>query len=271
MTLWQAVLLGVVQGLTEFLPISSSGHLVVVPELLNWPAPPVAFDVLLHLSSALAVLTYFAFDFGKMVRAFVRPRSLSRGEVKAWRKLFVWIVVGTIPAGIAGVAFKDFFEQLFTSTLAVGALLIVTGAVLMIADLVVDRIPGTRREIRNMGFLDALVIGLFQALAIAPGLSRSGLTMSGGVYMGLGRHSAARFSFLLSVPVILGAGLINIGELIHGFSAAGAAYMAGAVASFVASIIAVSFMLRLLRAHRFTPFVVYTMVVGLFVVVLSLA
>jgi len=270
-TTWEAVLLGVVQGLTEFLPVSSSGHLVIVPELLNMPAPPVAFDVLLHFSSALAVIGYFAQDLFKMAKAFVAPRSMARAEVRGWRKLFVWLVIGTIPAGVLGLVFRSFFESLFGSTLAVGALLIVTGSIMLMADLVLERTHGARRAIRDMGLIDALVVGLFQALAIAPGLSRSGLTISGGVYLGFDRRSAARFSFLLSVPAILGAGLLNVGDLIAGFGEAGAAYTAGAVASFFASIFAVYFLLRFLRSHRFTVFIIYTMVLGAFVVILSLA
>ncbi len=271
MTTWQAVLLGFVQGLTEFLPVSSSGHLVIVPELMNMDPPPVAFDVLLHFSSALAVIGYFAQDLYKMAKSFISPRSMPRAEVRGWRKLFVWLVIGTIPAGILGLVFRSFFERLFGSTLAVGSFLIVTGAIMLIADAVLDRTHGPRRTVRDMGLVDALVVGLFQAMAIAPGLSRSGLTISGGVYLGLERRSAARFSFLLSVPAILGAGLLNIGDMAAGFGEAGAAYMAGAVASFVASISAVYFLLRFLRSHRFTVFVIYTMVVGAFVVVLSLA
>lgn len=142
---------------------------------------------------------------------------------------------------------------------------------MLIADQVLERTHGPRRTVRDMGLVDALVVGLFQAMAIAPGLSRSGLTISGGVYLGLERRSAARFSFLLSVPAILGAGLLNLGDLAAGFSEAGAAYMAGAVTSFVASLSAVYFLLRFLRSHRFTIFVVYTMVLGAFVVLLSLA
>ena len=147
----------------------------------------------------------------------------------------------------------------------------VTGAIMLIAVLVLDRTRAPRRTVRDMGLLDALVIGLFQAMAIAPGLSRSGLTISGGVYLGLERRSAARFSFLLSVPVILGAGLLNAGDMAYGFSEAAAAHLAGAAASFVATIWTVHFLLRFLRSRRFTAFIIYTMAVGAFVVVLSLA
>ncbi|NLE74049.1 MAG: undecaprenyl-diphosphate phosphatase [Actinobacteria bacterium] len=271
MTIWEAILLGIVQGLTEFLPVSSSGHLVIVPELLNLSTPPVAFDVLLHFSSALAVIGYFAQDIYKMINAFLRPRSMPRAEMRTWRRLFVWLVIGTIPAGALGLLFRNFFESLFGSTLAVGALLMVTGSIMLIADLVLVRTHVPRRSIRDMGLIDSLVVGLFQALAIAPGLSRSGLTISGGVYLGFDRQSAARFSFLLSVPAILGAGLLNLGDLVIGFGEAGAAYTAGAVASFFASVLAVYSLLRFLRSHRFTAFIVYTMVLGAFVVVLSLA
>lgn len=271
MTTFEAALLGFVQGLTEFLPVSSSGHLVVVPELLGIPAPPLAFDVLLHLSSALAVMGYFAREIGQMVRAYVAPHSMRPAEVRGWRRLLVFLVVGSIPAGVAGLVFGSFFEHLFSSTLAVGLFLMVTGLLMLVADAVVARSVGSRRTGKDMKIADALVVGLFQALAIAPGLSRSGSTICAGVFLGFERKSAARFSFLLSIPVILGAGLANIGDLRDGFGGQGGAFLVGAAVSFVASALAVYGMLRFLRSHRFRPFVIYTLLLGAFVVVLSLA
>lgn len=271
MTTFEAVLLGLVQGLTEFLPVSSSGHLVLVPELLGIPAPPLAFDVLLHLSSALAVIGYFFADLVKMVRAYVAPGSMRPGEVKGWRRLLIFLVIGSIPAGIAGLFFGSFFERLFGSTLAVGIFLIVTGLLMFIADTVIARSSAPRKTGKDMRPFDALVMGLFQALAIAPGLSRSGSTICGGVFLGFERSSATRFSFLLAIPAILGAGLVKLGDLRAGFDGQTAPFLLGALASFVASALAVYGMLRFLRSHNFRPFVWYTLVLGVLVVILSLA
>ena len=148
--------------------------------------------------------------------------------------------------------------------------MILTGVLMFIADLVVAR-QGKRRTVSSLGLIDAFVIGVFQALAIAPGLSRSGSTISGGIYLGLDRESAARFSFLLAIPVILGAGLVDVGDLIHGLGNGQAGvYLAGGVAALVSGMLAIAFMLRFLRTHRLRPFVIYTVVVGAFVLVLSL-
>lgn len=271
MTTFEAALLGLVQGLTEFLPVSSSGHLVLVPELLGVPAPPLAFDVLLHLSSALAVMGYFSRELLKMIRAYVSPGSMRPAEVRGWRRLLVFLVLGSIPAGIAGIAFGGFFESLFESTLAVGLFLMVTGVLMLVADVIVERSHGARKTGKDLTAADAVVVGLFQALAIAPGLSRSGSTVCAGVFLGFERSSAARFSFLLSIPVILGAGLVNIGDLREGFGGQAGPFLLGAAVSFAASAAAVYGMLRFLRTHRFRPFVIYTLILGVFVVVLSLA
>lgn len=268
MTVFEAIILGVVQGLTEFLPISSSGHLVLAPELLGIPAPTLAFDVMLHLATLVAVAGYFARDLFSMVVSFVAPRRLRPDDVKMWRRLALWLVVGSIPAGLAGVLLGDFFESLFDSTLAVGIFLLVTASLLALADLVADRTSGTRK-VGDMGLLDALIVGGFQALAIAPGLSRSGATIAGGMYLGLERTAAARFSFLLSVPVIAGAGLLNIKDITAGFEGSTGVYVAGALAGMAAGVFAVHFMIRFLRSHRLRVFALYTAALGALVVGLS--
>jgi undecaprenyl-diphosphatase len=269
-TIFQAIVLGIVQGVTEFLPVSSSGHLVIVPEFLSWPTPPVSFDVLLHLATVVAVVVYFARDLGRIAAAFVAPRRLPPAKARALRRLGLWLLVGTIPAGLAGVLLKGFFESLFASTAAVGAFLMLGGVLMLIADLVV-RGQSKRRTLASLGLVDAVVVGLFQALAIAPGLSRSGATISGGIYLGLDRESAARFSFLLAIPVILGAVLVDVGDLAHamGNGQAGT-YLAGALAALVSGVLAIAFMLRFLRTHRLLPFVIYSLVVGALVLGLSL-
>lgn len=273
MTILQAIILGVVQGLTEFLPVSSSGHLVLVQrEFLALPDSPtlLAFDVLLHLATVIAVAGYFARDILAMASSFLAPRRLPAAEVKDWRRLTLWLLVGTLPAGLAGVFLEDFFSSLFESTAAVGAFLVVTALLLTAADLLADRATARRRETADLGLIDALIVGLFQALAIAPGVSRSGATISGGVFLGLSRQAAARFSFLLSVPVILGAGLLSLGDLVAGFEGGDApAYTAGALAGLVAGVLAVHFLMRYLRTHRLRIFAVYTFVVGSLVLVLT--
>lgn len=267
----EAVVLGVTQGLTEFLPVSSSGHLVLLPEFLGMPKPTVAFDVFLHLATLIAVTGYFARDWYSMVLSFVAPGRLPGGTAGTWRRLAMWLAIATVPAALAGVLLQSFFESLFSSTLAVGIFLIVTGCLLALADLTAGRADRRRRTIGDVGLLDAILIGCYQALAIAPGLSRSGATIAGGVFLGLDRPAAARFSFLLSVPVILGAGLVSARDLGAGISGGDAvAYAVGGLAALVSGLIAIYVLLRYLRTHRLWPFAAYTLVLGAVVVVLSL-
>jgi undecaprenyl-diphosphatase len=329
LTVLQALILGIVQGFTEFLPVSSSGHLVLLPEFFNIPAPALGFDILLHVATLVAVFGYFIRDISKMVVALVAPRRMAPERARYWRRLFLWLVIGSVPAGIAGVVFAKFFEGLFTSTMSVGIFLMVTGFLLWGADIALSRtgqevaasepvgvaaerrsyrrvsdaaetspatgnlnatepspVPGdgrgvsepavsspVRRRLRgleSMRALDALVVGCFEALAIAPGLSRSGATISAGVYLGFDRQTAARFSFLLSIPAILGAALVHVQDISGAFTGAtGGAYAVGAVAALVSGLIAVFFMMGYLRRHRLRLFAVYTLLLGAFVVVLS--
>jgi undecaprenyl-diphosphatase len=270
-SVFQAIILGIVQGLSEFLPISSSGHLVVVPELFGIPAPSLAFDVLLHIATVAAAVAYFSRDIWRMALAFVRPRSLSEPDVKRYRRLFIWLAAGSVPVALMGLLLQSYVETLFSSTLAVGIFLILTAALLAVAEIVVAA-STRRRALGQMGLVDAVVVGLFQALALAPGLSRSGATMSGGIYLGFDRETAARFAFLLGIPASLGAGLVKVGDLAHGFQGAeAAAYAAGALAALAAGFAAVYLLLRFLKRHRLIVFSVYTFLLGAFVVVLSLA
>jgi len=271
LTVLDALILGVVQGLTEFLPVSSSGHLVIVPELFNIPAPTVAFDVFVHLATLVAVLGYFSRDVGRIVLSLVAPRRFrDRKEVKYWRRLFVWLVIGSVPAAVAGFALSGFFESLFDSTVAVGVFLLVTSLLLWGADLALGRVRREPARLDKMRAADALIVGCFQALAIAPGLSRSGSTMAAGVFLGFDRPTAARFSFLLSIPVIFGAFIFKvneIGEAVAGIS--GWAYAVGALAAAISGFVAVSFLMRYVREHRLRGFGIYTALLGIFVIVLS--
>ncbi|MCJ7620468.1 MAG: undecaprenyl-diphosphate phosphatase, partial [Anaerolineae bacterium] len=190
--------------------MSSSGHLVLVPWLLHWEHTGLAFGALLHLGTLVAVVAFFWRDLWRLVVGgllSVKERSLAGDPV---RKMAWLIVLATLPAALLGFLLEDFFESLFGQPFWVGILLVVTGGLLAAS----ERWSGRRLEITELGWLDALVVGLGQAIAIAPGISRSGATISAGLWRGLGREAAARFSFLLSVPVILGAGLFELKDVL---------------------------------------------------------
>lgn len=268
----EALILGVVQGLTEFLPVSSSGHLVLVPEFLGIAAPPLSFSVLVHLATLVAVAGYFLPDLKNMVLSVIAPRRLHDMQaVKYWRRLLLWLVIGSVPAAIAGLLLGNFFERLFASTLAVGFFLILTSVLLFGADLALARRTKSPTPLGKMRPVDALIVGCFQALAIAPGLSRSGATIAGGVFLGFDRHTAARFSFLLSIPVILGAFVTELKDIGSKFvTASGWAYGLGAFAAALSGVVAIHFLLRYLRERSLRIFGIYTAVLGLLVAVLSL-
>ncbi len=270
MTVLDALILGITQGLTEFLPVSSSGHLVLVPEFFNMPAPTLGFDILMHLATLVAVLGYFIRDVVKMVVSLVAPARMSQKEVRFWRRLFLWLVVGSIPAAIAGFAFASYFEDLFSSTLAVGVFLMVTSLLLWGSDFVMERVKREPVQLDRMRAGDAIIIGCFQALAIAPGLSRSGSTIAAGVFLGFDRPTAARFSFLLSIPAILGATLANVGDISGGFAgASGTAYAVGALVAAISGFLAVFFLMRWIKEHRLRGFGIYTAALGILTILLS--
>lgn len=250
--------------------MSSSGHLVLVPEFFGIPAPNLGFDVLVHVATLVAVVGYFYRDVGKIIASIVAPGRMDRQEVKHWRRMFVWLVIGSVPAGLAGFIFGDFFEGLFSQTLTVGIFLILTSVLLTGSDLALGRVSRRPVPLQNMRGIDALVVGCFQALAIAPGLSRSGATIAGGVFLGFDRPTAARFSFLLSIPAILGAFLFKLKDISGAFvGASSAAYGLGAVAAAISGFIAVYVVMRYVKEHRLRVFAIYTFVVGVFVIILS--
>jgi len=207
MTVFQAVLLGIVQGLTEFIPVSSSAHLVIVPALLGWSIPEdqaFVFDVLVQLGTLVAVLIYFRRDLIGLLRPWGTGllRRAPFGDPRS--RLVWWLILATIPAGVGGLLLKDVVASAFASLAASGYFLIGTGTLLILA----ERFGRRNRGLEGMGWLDALVIGLFQLIAIFPGLSRSGSTIAGGMFRNLECQAAARFSFLLSIPIMAAAGLL---------------------------------------------------------------
>ncbi|MDA0747050.1 MAG: undecaprenyl-diphosphate phosphatase [bacterium] len=250
MTLFQAVVLGLVQGISEFLPISSSGHLVLGEALLGVPAGDLTFEVFVHFGTLLAVLTALR------GRVWVLVQGCFRREAAAWRMVLL-LGLGTVPAGMIGILFEDALEVMFSSPAAASGWLLVTGVVLWSTRFR----QGSREEV---GLKDTILIGLAQAFAILPGISRSGMTISMGLWRGLDGREAATFSFLLSIPVILGATVLKVGELVVHPPAQEAlvALGAGTVAAYISGILAIRWLLALLQGGRLDRFAYYCWAVG---------
>ncbi|MCL4310184.1 MAG: undecaprenyl-diphosphatase UppP [Actinomycetota bacterium] len=259
MTLLQALVLGIVQGLTEFLPVSSSGHLVIVPDLLGWSEPSISFDIVLHLGTMVAVIAYFWRDLVAIVSAFFEPYS---GPVRARRRLGSLIIIGTIPGAIAGAALEKKFAEVFDRPSEVAVFLLLTGVILVAAEAAARQ----QRGIGKLKVVDSLIIGVAQAVAILPGISRSGATISSGLFLGLKREAAARYSFLLSIPIIAGAALL---KLRHGFDGSESllALLTGFAAATVSGILAVRFLLGFVRRHSLRGFAYYCWIAGAIVIV----
>ena len=270
MSILEAIVLGIVQGLTEFLPISSTGHLRIVPAFLGWEDPGAAFTAVTQLGTMAAVLLYFREDLVRIARAWLRSlfdRPLRR-ELDA--RLGWYIVLGTIPIGIFGVLFKDQIETGARDLYLIGVALIVLGLVLLLAEKV-----GTReRSIEQIRTKDGFAIGFAQALALIPGVSRSGATITAGLFMGLDRSAAARFSFLLSVPAVVLSGLLELGTILSEDDGEGTSLVALVVATltaFVAGYAAIAWLLRYLATHSTVVFVVYRVALGALVLALTAA
>jgi undecaprenyl-diphosphatase len=287
MNLLQAIFLGILQGATEFLPVSSSGHLVLVPWLLDWTAPGLAFDAVVHWGTALAVVAYFWRDWvALVVAAFrsLRQLTLRRLHITLARRFLAdggssdprvafqpsqgfadarlawFILLGTVPAALIGWLLEDFFEDMFARPAAAAAFLLFTAALLATS----ERLGHRKRDLDTLTWLDALLVGLAQALAIFPGISRSGATISAGLGRGLRREPAARFSFLLATPVILGAGLLKLVDLAQmgGLAAQAPMLVAGFLSAGVVGFGCIHFLLRYLQRRRLYPFAVYCAAVG---------
>ncbi len=268
MSTLEAIVLGIVQGLTEFLPISSSGHLLIVPALAGWDDPGAAFTAVVQLGTMAAVLVYFRTDLWRMALAFVASLT---GERPLWRTADAdgrtgWLLVlGTIPISIVGLAFADQIETSVRALELVATVLILFSAVMWAA----DRYGSRTRAIRELSVRDGIVIGLFQTLALIPGVSRSGSTISGGLLLGLDREAATRYSFLLSVPAVVLSGLFQLKD-IGGEGAVGLAPTALAtVFAFISGYAAIAFLLRYVRSHNFDVFVAYRVIVGVLVLALA--
>ncbi len=246
-----AVTLGLIQGLSEFLPISSSAHLILAPWFFGWPDPGLTFDVALHVGTLIAVVVYFWRDWIVLLRAAPRPRSPEG-------RLFWLLILGAIPGGIAGELLDNLAEQSLRSPLLIAGTLTVLGLGLFAADHWARR----ERELLDIGPVDAVLIGIAQALAIVPGVSRSGITITAARGRGIGRADAARFSFLLGCPIILGAALFKLRYLIGMPNAINGPFLAGIATSAVVGMLSIGFMLRYLRNAGFGIFVVYRLLLA---------
>ncbi len=271
MNLLHSIILGIIQGLTEFIPISSSAHLIIVPWLFGWGEgllSSLSFDVALHLGTLIAVLSYFAGDWVRLFKAGVASIAERRIGADTDRRLAWFLVIGTIPGGVVGLMAESTIESLFhapgvpiqpAAMVAMAVILALLGAFLLMA----ERLARHVRAVEQLTLKDILIIGCAQALAIFPGVSRSGATITAGLALGLKREAAARFSFLLSAPIIGGAGAKSLWNIARGIRANGidsvdiASFAAGFLAAAVSGYFCIKYLLRFLAKHSTTAFVLY--------------
>jgi undecaprenyl-diphosphatase len=259
MSFLHVLLLGFVQGVTEFLPISSTAHLRVVPALMGQPDPGAALTAVLQLGSLVAVIGFFLRELVDMVRAVLDP-ARRRGPQA---RMLMYMVVGTIPIGILGLAFKDHIEGPLRSLRVIAVALIVVAVLMAVA----DRLASGQRDLNEVRLRDALMIGAAQALALVPGVSRSGITLVAGMALGLRRDAAARFSFLLSVPAIGAAGVFELPDVLRAQGVSKSVLIAGLLAAAVSGYLSIAWLLRYLRSRATTPFVIYRIALGILLLV----
>jgi undecaprenyl-diphosphatase len=278
----QAIVLGIIQGLTEFMPISSSAHLVVVPWLFGWNDPALAslsFDVALHMGTLLALLVFFARDWGRLIEGGIR--SIVEGKIgdDVDRRMAWFLVIACIPGGIAGVLLESKIESTFhvnpipaNAMVLMGVIIAVMGGLLFLA----ERLARHTRSIEQVTLKDSILIGLAQALAVFPGVSRSGSTITAGLAVGLDRESAARFSFLLATPIVGAAGVKSLFDLLHGAGAAAFTrgelmlFPLGFAAAAVSGFLCIKYLLKFLRQHSTNPFVYYRWALAVLVIAVAL-
>jgi len=249
---FKTIILGLIQGLTEFLPVSSSGHLLVARKLFNLADAGLLLDTMLHLGTLLAVIIVFWRDIWDMIR---RPFS----------HLTLLVIVGTIPTGLIGVLFKDFFEDIARTGVTVGWEFLATGVILWLADSIKNN---GYKGIRDITFMDALAVGTLQGVAILPAISRSGLTIAGSLFQRIDRGVAARFSFLLSIPAIMGAAVLQIPDLLEGGAEAIGAgpLVLGTLAAAISGYFAIKWMLDIIQRGSLKIFAIYVWIIGVIII-----
>ncbi len=267
MPLYQAVVLAVVQGLTEFLPISSTAHLVLFPWFLHWKDPGLTFDLALHTGTLIAVLVYFWQMWLKMLAATARLGKADDPTLRQDRKLFRLLVIGTIPAGIAGLLFERAAENQLREPVVIGTALVVVGLLMWAG----ERAKRHDHALREISLGDSLLVGAAQAFAVIPGVSRSGITMTGGLFRGMTRETSARFSFLLSTPIIAGAALKKGLELRReGIPAEmHLPFLVGILVAALVGYLVIAVLIRFLERRTFKIFVIYRITLGVIVLALG--
>ena len=263
--LLRAVVLGVIQGLTEFLPISSSAHLRIFPELFGWGDPGAAFTAVIQIGTELAVLLYFRKDIWRIASTWMRSlvQPAYRGHLDA--RMGWFIIIGSLPIVVLGVLLKDVIEQDFRSLWLIGTTLVVGGLVLGLA----DRVGSSDKTVKELTLGQAVLMGLAQACALIPGVSRSGATLSMGRFLGFDRESATRYAFLLAIPAVVGAGVFELQEIPHGDNSFGwGPTIVATVVSFVVGYAAIAWLLRYVTTRSYAPFVIYRVVLGVATLVL---
>ena len=263
MEIYQAIILGIVQGLTELLPISSSAHLALIPTIFNWNIPE-SFDVALHFGTLLAIGIFFFKDWIDLIIGGYKKVVKKEDSVNG--RMFWYIVAATIPGGIIGFILDKYAEEILTKPLIIAIALIVMGIILYI----VDKKSSTKTEYENMTFKQTFLIGLSQALAFIPGVSRSGVTMTAGRAMGVSRESAAKYSFMLSAPIVFAATIFKLGDFIKYFKEESMmeiiAFILGVAFSFIVGILVIKFLLEYLKKGSFKVFAIYRVIIGLLVI-----
>lgn len=262
MTIIQAIILGAIQGLTEMLPISSSAHLVIVPWLLGYDYQGLAFDVALHLGTLVAVLSYFWKDWWKIIKfgfIGIKERKISKFS----QKLPFYLLIASVPGAIIGYLFESYAESVFRSPLVISATLVLAGLLLWYA----DHNHSGERDLKSLKVFDALKIGLSQAIAIIPGVSRSGITMTTGLMLGFKREDAAKFSFMMSAPIIFGAALVKVPDINAELFLDKVFWIALASAA-ASSLFAIGFLLKLVKTKNFDIFVFYRIFLAFVIILL---
>jgi undecaprenyl-diphosphatase len=255
---FQATILGIVQGLTEFLPVSSSAHLIIIPWLLGWSDPGLAFDVALHLGTLLALLVYYWREWLDMGLSLASGNALPR-------RLLLLLIIASIPGAIIGVLLEKQAETIFRSPLLIAASMATLGLILWIA----DAFGRKNRKLEDLSVVDALLIGLSQALAIIPGVSRSGATITTARILGIERADAANFSFLMATPIIAGAGMLEMHKLFHSGLAAQLGW--GFAAAAVFGVLAIAGLIAFVRTRTYRPFAIYRIALAALVAAIAIA
>jgi len=260
----KAIILGIIQGLTEFIPVSSSGHLVFANYFLGFEIKDISFDIVVHIGTALAVIIYFRKDLLKLISALYNYKSTEERDVNN-RKILFYLAISTLITGIIGITFKDWIESIFHNPMFAAFMLLITGMILFIADTFeVNKIKNSG----EMGWIRAVLIGLGQAFAILPGISRSGTTITMGIITGLDKEEVARYSFLLSLPAILGAALLSVRKFSQIETGHIVGYILGGIAAFFAGYWVIGVLLNIIKKRKLKVLAVYCWVIAFVVIFL---